>query len=121
VEDKVLDFWFGAPGTPEYGTVRDVWFRKDAAFDATIASQFGALVTRELAGIRADDPATPRGALARVLLLDQFTRNIYRDTAAAFAGDAQRAKRLSARQRVSPTHRLRRRGIRERHRGADHA
>jgi uncharacterized protein (DUF924 family) len=88
VDDEILEFWFGAPGTSEYGTVRDVWFRKEAAFDATIASRFGARVAQELAGIRIDDSATPRGALARVLLLDQFTRNIYRDTAAAFAGDA---------------------------------
>ncbi|MEO8740692.1 MAG: DUF924 family protein [Casimicrobiaceae bacterium] len=88
MENEILDFWFGAPGTPEYGTVRDVWFRKGAAFDATIASRFGALVTRALAGSRIDDIATPRGALARVLVLDQFTRNIYRDSATAFAGDA---------------------------------
>lgn len=88
MEDEILDFWFGAPGTPEYGTVRDVWFRKDADFDATIASRFGARVARSLAESHADASATPRGALARVLLLDQFTRNIYRDSAMTFAGDA---------------------------------
>lgn len=88
MEDKILDFWFGAPGTPAYGTVHDVWFRKDAAFDAAIASQFGETVVRALDGTRVVDSATPRGALAHVLLLDQFTRNIYRDTAMAFAGDA---------------------------------
>ena len=88
MEDEILDFWFGAPGTPLYGTVRDVWFRKDAAFDATIADRFGARVDQALNGALAAVPATPRGILARVLLLDQFTRNIHRDTPAAFAGDA---------------------------------
>ena len=88
MEDEILDFWFGAPGTPLYGTVRDVWFRKDAAFDATIADRFGARVDQALNGALAAVPATPRGILAQVLLLDQFTRNIHRHTAAAFAGDA---------------------------------
>ena len=88
MEDEILDFWFGAPGTPTFGTVRTVWFRKDAAFDVTIGERFGAVVGLALEGRLAGDAATPRGALSRVLLLDQFTRNIYRDTAMAFAGDA---------------------------------
>lgn len=84
----ILDFWFGAPDTVEYGMVRDVWFRKDAAFDAAIDRRFAALVAQALDGIGIDVSPTPRRALAQVLLLDQFTRNIYRDTAMAFAGDA---------------------------------
>ena len=88
MEDEILDFWFGAPGTPVYGTARDEWFRKDAAFDATVADRFGARVGRALNGTLEAVSATPRGTLAQVLLLDQFTRNIYRDTPAAFAGDA---------------------------------
>jgi uncharacterized protein (DUF924 family) len=87
MEDEILDFWFGAPGSPVYGSVRDEWFRKDPAFDATVAERFGALVAQALNGADAAVPATPRGTLARVLLLDQFTRNIHRDTPAAFAGD----------------------------------
>ena len=43
---------------------------------------------RRVAGAFGDWCTTPHGALARVLLLDQFTRNIYRDTPRAFAGDA---------------------------------
>ena len=35
---EVLDFWFGAPGSPEHGRERQAWFRKDAAFDRAIAS-----------------------------------------------------------------------------------
>lgn len=81
---QVLDFWFGA--TP--GVARPEWFRKDEAFDASIRERFGALIEAALAGGLRDWDATPQGALARVLLLDQFTRNSFRGTARAFAGDA---------------------------------
>jgi uncharacterized protein (DUF924 family) len=79
----ILDFWFGPP--PH--AARDVWFRKNPAFDAEIRDRFGVAVAAALAGGHEGWTATPRGALARVLLLDQFTRNIHRDTPLAFAGD----------------------------------
>jgi uncharacterized protein (DUF924 family) len=81
----ILDFWLGPP--PH--ATRDVWFRKDPAFDAEIARRFGAAVEAALAGEYRDWTATAHGTLARVLLLDQFTRNIFRDTPRAFAGDEQ--------------------------------
>lgn len=84
---SVLDFWFGAPGAPEHGTTRDVWFRKDPAFDDEIRRAFGNAVEGALAGEYAHWSGTAPGALARVVLLDQFTRNIFRDTPRAFAGD----------------------------------
>ena len=80
----VLDFWFG----PEPHAARDAWFRKDAAFDERIRDRFGTRIAAALAGAFGDWCATPRGALARVILLDQFTRNVHRDTPMAFAGDA---------------------------------
>jgi uncharacterized protein (DUF924 family) len=80
----VLDFWFG----PEPHVERAQWFRKDAAFDETIRSRFGTTIAAALAGAYGDWCATPRGALARVIVLDQFTRNVHRDSALAFAGDA---------------------------------
>ncbi len=79
----ILDFWFGPP--PH--AVRAEWFRKDSAFDATIRERFGGAVEAALGGAYRDWRGDPRGALARVLLLDQFTRNAYRDTPRAFAGD----------------------------------
>ena len=85
---SVLDFWFGAPGAPEYGMARDVWFRKDPDFDEEIRRAFGNAVETALAGDYVAWEATAPGALARVVLLDQFTRNIFRDTPRAFAGDA---------------------------------
>jgi uncharacterized protein (DUF924 family) len=80
---NVLDFWFGPADT-----VRPEWFRKDAAFDAEIRTRFGADIEAALAGTL-DWPDTLEAKLARLLLLDQFTRNVFRDTPRAFAGDAQ--------------------------------
>ena len=77
----VLDFWFGQP--PKN------WFRKDAAFDATIRARFGATIDKAVSGgLREWDRQGPAGTLARILVLDQFTRNAWRGTPAAFAGDA---------------------------------
>jgi uncharacterized protein (DUF924 family) len=80
----VLEFWFG----PTPHAVRDLWFRKDAAVDAEIRSRFGDAIEAALGGAFRDWTATPHGTLARILLLDQFTRNAFRDTPRAFAGDA---------------------------------
>jgi uncharacterized protein (DUF924 family) len=79
----ILQFWFGSSDAP-----RPEWFRKDAAFDHEIAERFGALVQQALRGGLADWADEPSAALARILLLDQFTRNAFRDTPRAFAGDA---------------------------------
>jgi uncharacterized protein (DUF924 family) len=87
LQQEILDFWFGVPASAEHGKARDVWFRKNDEFDAAIRRRFGAVVDGAIAG-EFTDWDTSRGALARVLLLDQFTRNIYRGTPRAFAGDA---------------------------------
>lgn len=85
----VLDFWFLPPDNPGYGQSRAEWFRKDEAFDARIAERFGALIDDALAGGLRAWEATPYGALARLIVLDQLTRNVHRGTPRAFAGDAQ--------------------------------
>ena len=86
---EVLDFWFLPPDNPDYGQARVEWFRKDDGFDAQIRARFGALIDVAIeGGLRAWD-ATPHGALARLIVLDQLTRNVYRGTPRAFAGDAQ--------------------------------
>jgi uncharacterized protein (DUF924 family) len=82
---EVLDFWF----TSEKGRQRDVWFTKNDAFDRELRNRFGAALSAGLAGAFGEWCATPHGSLARVLLLDQFTRNAFRDTADAFAGDSR--------------------------------
>jgi uncharacterized protein (DUF924 family) len=82
--DTILDFWFGDTAAP-----RPEWFRKDDAFDAQIRERFGAAIEAALDGtLDAWDTQGPHAALARILLLDQFTRNAFRGTPRAFAGDA---------------------------------
>ena len=87
--DAVLDFWFGAPGSSEFGAARKAWFFKDAGFDAAVRERFGVLVERALRGELEAWGDEPRSALAQILLLDQFTRNAFRGTARSFAGDAR--------------------------------
>ena len=79
----VLAFWF-ADGP---GVRRAVWFRRTDAFDAACA-EFRAVLAAALRGDLNGWSTTPRGALALVVLLDQFPRNIHRGTPQAFAGDA---------------------------------
>jgi len=86
---SLLDFWFGTPGSPEHGTVRDIWFQKSDAFDAEVRARFAALYDRAKAGDLDGWAADPKGALALILLLDQVPRNIHRGTPAAFATDAK--------------------------------
>ncbi|MFJ2993606.1 DUF924 family protein [Pandoraea sp. NPDC087047] len=85
----VLDFWFGAPGADVYGMARPEWFRKSDAFDDEIRTRFGALHAQALAGELGDWAQTPLGACALIVVLDQFSRNLFRGQASAFAGDAQ--------------------------------
>jgi uncharacterized protein (DUF924 family) len=86
---QVLDFWFLAPADEGYGKPRDAWFRKDAAFDAAIEERFGSLLEQAVAGgLREWDQQGARAMLARIIVLDQFTRNAWRDTPRAFSGDA---------------------------------
>ena len=80
----VLEFWFGeAPGV-----ARAEWFRKDPAFDAEIRRRFGELHARAARRGMEAWRASPEPNLALVIVLDQFSRNLYRDDARAFAQDA---------------------------------
>jgi uncharacterized protein (DUF924 family) len=92
----VLDFWFGAAGEPEHGTLRELWFRKSEATDREIAGRFGPLIERALRGELSAWADEPQSALAQILLLDQFTRNVFRDTPRAFAGDTRALRAASA-------------------------
>jgi uncharacterized protein (DUF924 family) len=88
--ESVLEFWFGPPDDPGHGLPRPAWFRKDPAFDRQVREQFGATIEAALVGRLQSWATEPLSALAQVIVLDQFTRNAFRDTARAFAGD-QRA------------------------------
>jgi uncharacterized protein (DUF924 family) len=85
---EVLDFWFGTPGQADYLQTRKQWFEKDDAFDARIAEHFVALIDSALRGELAARAQSPNGAVAQIIVLDQFTRNTRRGTAGMFSGDA---------------------------------
>lgn len=85
----ILTTWFGSdtldgPMDPEF---QRRWFAVDPAFDRELGERFGALVESAAAGRLLSWEDSARGALALVLLLDQFTRNVYRGSAQAFAAD----------------------------------
>ncbi len=87
--ESVLETWFGTTellGPLPPGQL-DRWFRPDPAFDATLAEHFGSLVVHAADDELDDWEDSHRGALALVILLDQLPRNIYRDTAKAYAAD----------------------------------
>lgn len=84
----VLGFWFLPTSDHGHSHFRAEWFGKDDAFDAMIRTRFAAEVEAALNG-QLPLADGPEEHLAHILLLDQFTRNIFRNTPRAFAGDAQ--------------------------------
>jgi uncharacterized protein (DUF924 family) len=86
---EVLDFWFGVPGSAEFGADRKLWFTRDDAFDALLRERFGATLATALSGGHDNWQRTPLGALALVVVLDQFSRNCHRGSPRAFEADAK--------------------------------
>lgn len=84
--EAVLQLWFddAALNTP-----RAAWFQHDPAFDAAIAAAFLPLQQQLAAGALPCDSADARATLAWLIVADQFSRNLFRGDAAAFACDAQ--------------------------------
>ena len=82
----VLDFWFGTARS-HLGSPRMEWFRKDPKFDEEIRAQFGALHERASRGELDGWGASPEPLLALVVILDQFSRNLYRNNRRAFEQD----------------------------------
>ncbi|GJG93307.1 DUF924 family protein [Cupriavidus pauculus] len=85
----VLDFWFGQPGSPDWNVQRRDWFAKSDAFDARIRERFLATWQAIHDGEPDDWSVTPEGACARIVLLDQFPRNMFRGDPHSFATDGQ--------------------------------
>ncbi|MEX1668750.1 DUF924 family protein [Zhongshania guokunii] len=102
---KIIDFWFSElPSAAQ--------FKKDPELDRYIANQFGAVHQAALAGELYSWRHRGLGRLAEIIVLDQFSRNIYRDQARAFAADgqaivlAQEAIRVRADDELSPEQRV---------------
>lgn len=87
--DAVLEFWFG-PLQSGFATPanRKRWFTPDPAFDRGIAVQFGELLDAAAAGELDAWLDESRGRLAFIIVTDQFSRQIHRGSARAFATDA---------------------------------
>jgi len=79
--DDILDFWLNAGP--------DKWFKKDADFDREIKSRFAVAHEAAARGALDEWQENATGAMALVILLDQFPRNMYRDTPRAFATDGK--------------------------------
>lgn len=79
--EQVLTFWFDETQPAQ-------WWKKDPAFDQVIAQRFGELHRQACQCELYSWRASAEGRLAEIIVLDQFSRNIHRDTAAAFASDA---------------------------------
>ncbi|PKF49427.1 DUF924 family protein [Enterovibrio nigricans] len=77
---NVLTFWFDELTPKE-------WFVKDEKLDETIKSRFGSLLEQAAKSECFEWRDEPVGRLAEIIVLDQFSRNIYRDTPKAFAQD----------------------------------
>ena len=78
--DSVLEFWFSE-------RMEKAWFAKDEAIDREIAERFAAVHEAARDGGLDGWRDRPRGALARTIALDQFPRNLHRDSPRAFATD----------------------------------
>ena len=81
--DDVLAFWFGSGA--DYGKRHKRWFEKDAAFDTEVARRYRGLYDELARNLTWLDSA--RECLARIVVLDQFPRQMFRGTARAFAAD----------------------------------
>ena len=80
--EEVITFWI-----EECTPVQ--WWKKDTVFDQLIKDRFSSALEQATTGELADWRMSGEGRLAEIIVLDQFSRNIYRDTAKAFAQDPQ--------------------------------
>lgn len=101
----ILKFWFEEAKPEQH-------FEKDEAFDALIRERFLEIHRAAAQGELYTWRATPDGRLAEIIVLDQFSRNLFRDSAQAFAGDgvalvlAQEAVQIGADQALPPVRRV---------------
>ena len=77
---EIIGFWFEE-------RVRKHWWRRDSLLDREIHRRFFSLHRRARSGLLAAWRSTPQGRLAEIIVLDQFSRNLFRDSAEAFAQD----------------------------------
>lgn len=79
---EIIDFWFSELD-------ESAWWQKSETFDRLITTRFSAIHRAATAGELYSWRHSALGRLAEIIVLDQFSRNIYRDTAASFSADGQ--------------------------------
>ncbi len=79
-EQEILNFWFVECSPSD-------WWKKDSNFDQLIKYRFGNLHAKAIKGELFSWRNSPLGSLAEIIVLDQFSRNIYRDSPESFAND----------------------------------
>jgi uncharacterized protein (DUF924 family) len=85
---EVLDFWFGEDcNNPDWAEDNRRWYSGGESFDCIIGERFARRVEQALAGDMEEWKRSPRMTMALIILLDQFTRNIFRGSPRAFEGD----------------------------------
>lgn len=88
-QDEILKFWFGQVEetiVPTEHRAR-IWFAEDEAIDQEIKARFSAQVDAAMTGKLDEWEKTPRGQLALIITLDQFSRHVYRGSEKAFSRD----------------------------------
>jgi uncharacterized protein (DUF924 family) len=85
--EEILEFWFGRPGDPEFDKGREVWFKPSRRFDEEIRTRF--FTDYEVARKDIYDAwmSEARSCLALIVLLDQFPRNLFRDSPRSYESD----------------------------------
>lgn len=86
---EILDFWFGSSEDPNYGKRRKQWFIKSAEFDRKVRAKFYDVYQQAVAGKLNSWKNQPWSCLALIIVLDQFSRNMFRGTPEAFKSDRQ--------------------------------
>ena len=88
---KIIDFWFGNPDRLDADEIenkpRSMWFKSDLNIDRVIQERFTDVYRSAAAGLLVSWQDDPISCLALIITLDQFPRNIFRGTAAAFSTD----------------------------------
>jgi uncharacterized protein (DUF924 family) len=84
---EILDFWFGREGEEGYGEFREAWFTKDPEFDREVRDRFEGAYEEAAAGRLEHWKDEARSCLALIILLDQFTRNMFRGDPKTYATD----------------------------------
>lgn len=80
IAESVLHFWFEETSPAQ-------WYKTDLEFDTQIRARFGKLHQQITMGLGWDWRKSARGSLAEIIILDQFSRNMFRGTPQAFAHD----------------------------------